>query len=157
VSSERYLYYFELMRFAGCQNLRYTLIDLDGYGILQESRIPLPRKTTLTWLGYTPEGAPAMYDSSGLLSVLDRFRQPGQARWVPYVDTNLLARREGKMESYWPVGVGGGKLACVILKVGPSIHWRFYAEGVIGCGEATLVPSTHCPGIGGQYAITGPG
>jgi chromosome transmission fidelity protein 4 len=58
-----------------------------------------------------------MYDSSGILSVLDRFRRPGQARWVPLVDTNLLARKEGKVESYWPVGVGGGKFGCVILKV----------------------------------------
>jgi chromosome transmission fidelity protein 4 len=49
--------------------------------------------------------------------MLDRFRQPTQARWVPLLDTNTLARKEGKDESYWPVGVTGNKFMCLILKV----------------------------------------
>lgn len=60
---------------------------------------------------------PAIYDSKGVLSILDRFRRPTQARWVPAVDTNLLARREGKQESYWAVGLHSGKFMAIILKV----------------------------------------
>lgn len=40
----------------GCQNLRYTLLDLESYDIVQEGKIPLPKKTTLTWLGFTSDG-----------------------------------------------------------------------------------------------------
>lgn len=61
--------------------------------------------------------APAMYDSNGLLSILDRFRRPSQARWVPILDTTTLTRRQGKDESYWPVGVSGTFFMCLILKV----------------------------------------
>jgi len=43
---------------------------------------------------------------------------PGQAKWVPLLDTNMMARRQGKEESYWPVAVAQGKFHCIILKGG---------------------------------------
>ncbi|KAF8520383.1 hypothetical protein BU17DRAFT_88972 [Hysterangium stoloniferum] len=101
----------------GCQNLSYTLIALDTFVEVQTGRLPLARGSILKWIGISEEGAPAMYDSNGLLSILDRFRRPGQARWVPILDTNTLARRHGKDESYWPVGVSGTLFMCLILKV----------------------------------------
>lgn len=58
-----------------------------------------------------------MYDSDGLLSVLDRSRRPRQARWLPALDTQNLARRENKQEDYWPVGVNDKVAHVVILKV----------------------------------------
>lgn len=115
----------------GCQNLRYTLLDLESYDIFQEGKIPLPKKTTLTWLGFTSDGvsflsrphddrspytkAPAVFDTSGLLSILDRHRRPNQGRWVPLLDTTSLAR-DGRKEGYWPVGVSATHLSCVLLK-----------------------------------------
>lgn len=60
--------------------------------------------------------APAMFDSTGVLSMLDRFRRPGQARWVPILDTATL-KKEGRVERYWPVGLGLNNMACAILKV----------------------------------------
>ena len=57
-----------------------------------------------------------MYDSTGILSVLDRFRRPMQGRWIPILDTNTLARRQGKDESYWPIGLSGKLFMCLILK-----------------------------------------
>jgi chromosome transmission fidelity protein 4 len=59
-----------------------------------------------------------MYDSNGLFSLLDRSRRPRQARWVPALDTNTLARRENKQESYWPIGVTEQHVHAIILKVG---------------------------------------
>lgn len=58
-----------------------------------------------------------MVDSRGILSVLDRFRRPGQGRWVPALDTNLLARKQGKDETYWPVGIVDEHYMAVIVKV----------------------------------------
>jgi hypothetical protein len=71
--------------------------------------------------------APLIYDSEGLLSVLDRFRQPGQARWVPLLDTRLLERKQGKDESYWPIGITNNQFLCVILKVkNLSPPWAYH-------------------------------
>ncbi|WVQ83266.1 hypothetical protein IAT38_005405 [Cryptococcus sp. DSM 104549] len=106
----------------GCQNLRYSLVDLDTYDICQEGRVPLPKKTTLTWVGFTSEGAPAMFDSTGLLSVLDRHLRPNQARWVPLLDTTAL-RKEGRKETYWPVGVTATHFACVLLRGSEKEPW----------------------------------
>ncbi|WWC86877.1 uncharacterized protein L201_001756 [Kwoniella dendrophila CBS 6074] len=99
----------------GCQNLRYSLLDLDIFEILQEGRVPLPKKVTLRWLGFTSDSVPAVYDSAGLLSTLDRYRRPGQARWIPLLDTTSL-QREGRQENYWPVGVTSTHFSCIILK-----------------------------------------
>jgi chromosome transmission fidelity protein 4 len=59
-----------------------------------------------------------MYDSAGLLSVLDRSRRPGQARWVPLLDgAAAAAAKPSKMrESYWPVDVSRTHLTCVLLR-----------------------------------------
>jgi chromosome transmission fidelity protein 4 len=92
-------------------------MDLDTYEVVQRGKIPLPKGATLQWVGFSEEQVPYMYDSTGMLSALDRARRPMQARWVPMLDTNTLARREGKQESYWPVGVHDAFLMCVILKV----------------------------------------
>lgn len=84
---------------------------------MQEGRVPLPRKVTLSWVGFTSEGIPAIYDSTGLASILDRYRRPGnQARWVPILDSKSL-KKEGRTERHWPVGVSATHLSCVILKV----------------------------------------
>lgn len=61
--------------------------------------------------------APAMYDSAGCLYILDRFRRPTQGRWVLLMNTNLLARKVGKEETYWPVGLSMKEFLCIILKV----------------------------------------
>ncbi|QRV76452.1 Minichromosome loss protein 1 [Ceratobasidium sp. AG-Ba] len=100
----------------GCQNLRYSLIAVDGFDLVQEGRLPVPKGETLQWIGITTEGAPAMGDSAGVLYVLDRFRRPTQARWVPVLDSMTLSRRVGKDESYWPVGLSSSQFHCLILK-----------------------------------------
>lgn len=55
-----------------------------------------------------------------MLLVLQHWRTPGQARWVPLLDTKQLSRLAGgrKEETYWPVAVAQGKFHCIILKGG---------------------------------------
>lgn len=63
---------------------------------------------------------PCVYDSDGVLLVLQHWRSPGQGRWVPLLDTKQLERLAGgrKEESYWPVAVAQDKFHCIILKGG---------------------------------------
>lgn len=63
---------------------------------------------------------PCIYDSEGVLLILQHWRSPGQARWVPLLDTKQLERLAGgrKEETYWPVAVAQGKFHCIILKGG---------------------------------------
>ena len=41
---------------AGCQNLRFSIVDLESFELIQEGRVPLPRKVQLTWAGFSQEG-----------------------------------------------------------------------------------------------------
>ncbi|KAI0727995.1 hypothetical protein C8Q72DRAFT_974843 [Fomitopsis betulina] len=100
----------------GSQNLMGRLIQFDDFCLLQKDAIPVPKRHTLKWIGVTEEGVPAIYDSAGVLNVMPRFRLPFAATWTRALDTSLLERREGKQESYWPVGVAGETFMCLILK-----------------------------------------
>lgn len=96
----------------------YTILDLESFEVLQNGKVPLSATGgTINWVGFTADDIPAVYTSDGILSLLDRSRRPRQARWVPVLDTTTLARRAGKHESYWPIGVGSKYAHVIILKV----------------------------------------
>lgn len=81
--------------------------------------VALAAGATLKSVLFSDRGDPCVYDSDGVLLVCVHWRQAGQAKWVPLLDTRLLERLASgrKEESYWPVAVAQDKFHCIILKV----------------------------------------
>lgn len=81
--------------------------------------VALAADATLKSVFFSDGGDPCVYDSDGVLLVCMHWRQTGQAKWVPLLDTRLLERLASgrKEESYWPVAVAQDKFHCIILKV----------------------------------------
>ena len=101
-----------------CQ-LLYTIENVKRDEIYQsEDIVALTPESTLNSVFFSDEGEPYIYDSTGVLLTLLHWRTNGQARWVPMLDTNIMARLASgnKQESYWPMGVLSGKFQCIILK-----------------------------------------
>jgi chromosome transmission fidelity protein 4 len=99
--------------------LVYTIENVKRDETIQaDDVVALAPGTTLQSLFFSDSGDPCIYDSTGTLLILAHWRKPGQAKWVPLLDTNLLDRlADGKkQETYWPVAVDSGRFHCIILK-----------------------------------------
>ncbi|WAQ92369.1 hypothetical protein PtA15_16A276 [Puccinia triticina] len=102
--------------------LSYTLMDSSSFEIVQEGTIPLPNiGVVLSWIGFShPHSIPACYDSTGVLSFLDKARRPRQGRWVPMLATASL-KTEGQLDRvYWPVSVSDSQLSCIVFRGGET-------------------------------------
>jgi chromosome transmission fidelity protein 4 len=105
----------------GRTQLVYTLENIKRGEICQsEDIVALTPGASLQSVFFTDVGDPCIYDTTGVLLVLSHWRTPGQARWIPLLDTKLLDRlADGKKEeSYWPVAVAQDRFHCIILKGG---------------------------------------
>ncbi|KAL8669559.1 MAG: hypothetical protein Q9168_005856 [Polycauliona sp. 1 TL-2023] len=105
----------------GCTSLLYTIENVKRDEICQsEDVVALPHNTQVKSVFFSDQGDPCLYDSAGVLLVLQHWRTPGQARWVPLLDTKNLERLAGgrKEETYWPVAVAQDRFHCIILKGG---------------------------------------
>lgn len=105
----------------GSATLLYTLENIKRDEICQsEDIVALSEGASIKSVFFSDNGDPCIYDSTGVLLVLQHWRTPGQARWVPMLDTKLLERLAGgrKEETYWPVAVAQDKFHCIILKGG---------------------------------------
>jgi len=104
----------------GKTQLTYTLENIKRDETLQSNDVvALPPGGELKSVFFSEDGDPVIYDSDGVLLVLQHWREAGQARWTPLLDTKALERLAGgrKEEKYWPVAVAQNKFHCIILKV----------------------------------------
>ena len=105
----------------GSTSLLYSIENVKRDEVCQsEDVVALPDNTQVQSVFFSDQGDPCLYDSTGVLLILQHWRTPGQARWVPLLDTKTLERVAGgrKEESYWPVAVAQDKFHCIILKGG---------------------------------------
>ncbi|KAI9729232.1 MAG: hypothetical protein M1834_007024 [Cirrosporium novae-zelandiae] len=105
----------------GSATLVYTIENVKRDEVCQaEDVVALPSDAELNNVFFSDVGDPCIYDTTGVLLVLLHWRTPGQARWVPLLDTKRLDRLASgrKTESYWPVAVALEKFHCIILKGG---------------------------------------
>ncbi|KAE8198515.1 hypothetical protein A4X06_0g2413 [Tilletia controversa] len=114
------------------QNLQYDLVDLDNFQVRHTGTLPLARGRNLRWVGFNEWDIPAMYDSTGLLNVLDGAHKPAAyiPRWTPVLETaNLTLTPPGELGegagegskskskiNYWPVGLSSTHMMCLMLK-----------------------------------------
>jgi chromosome transmission fidelity protein 4 len=111
----------------GRTRLLYTIQNIKRDEVYQsEDILAISEGAELQNVFFSDNGDPCIYDSTGTLLVLLHWRNPGQAQWVPLLDTKLLARLASgrKTEHYWPVAVAGNKFQCIILK-GEDKYPRF--------------------------------
>ena len=105
----------------GLTKLLYTLENVKRDEVCQsEDIVAIPEGATIKSVFFSDQGDPCIYDTNGVLLVLLHWRTPGQARWVPVLDTKRLERLAGgkKEETYWPVALAQEKFHCIILKGG---------------------------------------
>jgi chromosome transmission fidelity protein 4 len=108
----------------GRTSLLYSIENVARDTTIQDNdTLALAPGATLQNVFFSDLGDPCMYDSTGTLLVCQGWREQGQAKWVPLLDTKLLDR-SGKVETYWPVAVADSKFHCFILK-GEDIHPYF--------------------------------
>lgn len=105
------------VRSDGATELVYSVHHTHREETIQSNDVvALQPATTIKSLFFGEDGNPYIYSSNGVLSILSKWKSTGQAQWIPMLDTNLLERRIGKDENYWPVAVSDKKFHCIILK-----------------------------------------
>ncbi|KAL9123950.1 MAG: hypothetical protein Q9217_006674 [Psora testacea] len=105
----------------GSTKLLYTLENIRRDEVCQsEDTVAIPEGATVKSIFFSDQGDPCIYDTTGVLLILQHWRTSGQTKWVPVLDTKRLERLAGgkREETYWPVAVAQEKFHCIILKGG---------------------------------------
>ena len=132
----------------GTTQLLYTIENIKRDEVCQsEDILALAPGTELRTVFFSDVGDPFIYDSSGTLLVLLHWRTPGQAKWVPMLDTTQLERLASgkKEENYWPVAVANHRFHCIILKGGD--RYPYFPRPLLSDFEFS-VPISNAPKSG---------
>ena len=133
--------------------LRYTIENVKDDEVCQsEDVVALPTGAKVNNVFFSDGGDPCIYDSTGIVLILQHWRIPGQARWVPILDTKLLDRLQDgrKQETYWPVAVARGKFHCIILKGGDQ--YPYFPKPLLSEFEFKIPCSSSLPPREGDNA-----
>ncbi|KAF2156030.1 WD40 repeat-like protein [Myriangium duriaei CBS 260.36] len=107
---------------SGTASLLYSIDNVKRDEAHQSNDIlPLPvHDPILSTIFFSDRGDPCIFDATGVLLICLHWRTPGQAKWVPLLDTRALDRLASgkKDEAYWPVAVADERFHCIILKGG---------------------------------------
>ncbi|OJJ44164.1 hypothetical protein ASPZODRAFT_72494 [Penicilliopsis zonata CBS 506.65] len=130
----------------GKTTLRYSIENVKRDEIHQnEDVVAISEGTELQSVFFSDTGDPCIYDSNGVLLVLQHWRIQGQARWVPLLDTRQMDRLATgrKEETYWPVAMAQEKFHCIILKGGD--RYPYFPRPLLSEFEFKIPISTKPP------------
>lgn len=130
----------------GATTLLYTIENVKRDEVCQsEDVVALTEGAKLNSVFFSDDGDPCIYDSTGVLLILQHWRTPGQSRWVPILDTKSLDRLASgrKEETYWPVAVAQEKFHCIILKGGDQ--YPYFPKPLLSEFEFKIPCSTSIP------------
>lgn len=118
--------------------------------------VALPEGAKIQSVFFSDNGDPCIYDSTGVLLILQHWRTPGQAKWVPLLDTKTLDRLASgrKEETYWPVAVAQEKFHCIILKGGD--RHPYFPKPLLSEFDFKIPCSTHPPPDDPESLLTTP-
>lgn len=142
----------------GSTKLVYTLENVKRDEICQsEDVVALPEGATIKSVFFSDKGDPCIYDSTGVLLILQHWRSAGQARWVPMLDTKRLERLASgkKEETYWPVAVTDETFHCIILKGGDQ--YPYFPKPLLSEFEFNIPLSTPPPATDTEDATANEG
>ena len=142
----------------GSTKLLYTIENVKRDEICQsEDIVALTDGAELKSVFFSDTGDPCIYDSTGVLLVLQHWRTPVQARWVPILDTKLMERLASgrKEETYWPVAVAQGKFHSIILKGGDQ--YPYFPKPLLTEFDFKIPCSTSVPREDSEHAAANDG
>ncbi|AOW00939.1 hypothetical protein B0I72DRAFT_136265 [Yarrowia lipolytica] len=96
--------------------LNFVVENGEGH-IFTRGKLSLPVGAHIKFVCFTQNGDPVVFDSDGIILILSRWKEEGQYRWIPALDTVAMAKEHGREETYWPIGIDCDyNFHCVILK-----------------------------------------
>lgn len=108
--------FFMIRQDSFTHKLNFVVESGEGH-IYTRGKLSLPVGAHVKYVCFTQNGDPVVMDSDGVLLILSRWKEEGQYRWIPALDTVAMAKEHGREESYWPIGVDCDyNFHCVILK-----------------------------------------
>lgn len=142
----------------GATTLLYTIENVKRDEVCQsEDAVALTEGAKVNSVFFSDDGDPCIYDSTGVLLILQHWRTPGQSRWVPILDTKSLDRLASgrKEETYWPVAVAQEKFHCIILKGGDQ--YPYFPKPLLSEFEFKIPCSTSIPPQAAEEPTTNEG
>ncbi len=108
-ASQLAVVYHDGVGLPGSQHLALMIMNVDTGKVQHQGTLPLSRKSTLTWLGFSDDGLLVTADSNGVYRVV---LSGSGYMWCPLLDTKTLP----KAERPWPIAVIGNQLLNVKCK-----------------------------------------